>query len=61
MLALAIGSIATGAQAQSTLDEVVVTARKVAEPARAAPLVIDVVPAGRLVAGDVDGLASLAG
>jgi iron complex outermembrane receptor protein len=60
VLALAIGSIATGAQAQSTLDEVVVTARKVAEPARAAPLVIDVVPAGRLVAGDVDGLASLA-
>ena len=53
--------LATGAAAaQATLQEVVVTARKVSERAADAPLVVDVVAADRLVTGDVDGLDSLA-
>ncbi len=54
-------AVATGqVGAQVTLQEVVVTARKLPERAAGAPLVVDVVSAGRLVAGDVDGLDALA-
>lgn len=57
---VAVAFAAAAARAEPSLDEVMVTARKFAEPARSAPLVVDVVPASRLVAGDVDGLGALA-
>lgn len=47
------------ASAEIPLDEVIVSARRVAEPAHAIPLAVDVVPRGSLGAGNVDGLQAL--
>lgn len=59
-LVLAAGLTSAAVHAEPPLDEIIVTSRKIVEPARGAPLVIDVMPAARITAGDVDGLASLA-